>query len=267
MLQLIAVDVDGTLINSRGEITAPVREAIHRLNINDLQISIVSGRNTLGVESIMAQLGLSGWCISSGGALTINSLTGQVLERHLLDRGDAEVIIRAGREAHTGMLLEQALQIYWEGPRPLIPDIIDMEKIQLHIVDDLLHELHGDPLKLVLVKDHAALLESEAKLRRMNLDINLVYSAPHYLEITRREVTKGAALANLARFLGIPAERVAAVGDGENDISMFEVAGLAIAMGNAAPHVRQAADLVAPSNDEDGLAWALKVVEEQFEPR
>ena len=118
-----------------------------------------------------------------------------------------------------------------------------------------------------MVEDHSTLVESEAKLRRLELDINLVYSAPHYLEITRRGVTKGAAVANLTRFLGIPPERVAAVGDGENDISMFEVAGLAIAMGNAAPHVQQAADLVAPSNDEDGLAWALKVVEEQFEPR
>ena len=134
-------------------------------------------------------------------------------------------------------------------------------------VEDLLQVLQTEPLKLVLVKDHTDLLENEAKLRRLNLDINLVYSAPHYLEITRRGVTKGAAVANLASFLGIPAERVAAVGDGENDISMFEVAGLAIAMGNAAPQVQQAADLVAPTNDQDGLVWALKVVEEQFEPR
>jgi Cof subfamily protein (haloacid dehalogenase superfamily) len=101
----------------------------------------------------------------------------------------------------------------------------------------------------------------------LDLDINLTYSAPHYLEITRHGVTKGAALTNLARFLGIPLEQVAAVGDGENDISMFEVAGMSIAMGNAAPQIQQAADLVAPSNDEDGLVWALKVVEEQFEPR
>jgi HAD superfamily hydrolase (TIGR01484 family) len=157
MLQLIALDVDGTLTNSRGEITAPVREAIHHLNMNEIRISIVSGRNTQGVESIMAQLGLNGWCISSGGALTINSLTGEVLERHLLDCSDAEVIIRTAREGHTGMLLEQALQLYWEGPRALIPDIIDLEKIQLHIVEDLLQVLQTDPLKLVLVKEHAAL--------------------------------------------------------------------------------------------------------------
>jgi Cof subfamily protein (haloacid dehalogenase superfamily) len=265
MIRLIAMDVDGTLINSRGEITIPVREAIQRVNTNGIQILIISGRNTLSVESLMAQLGLSGWCISSGGALTINSLTGQVLERHLLDCDDARTIIHIGRESQAGILLEQALKIYWEGPQAYIPDIIDQAKIQLHAVEDLLQVLQTEPLKLVLVKEHAALMEIEAGLRQLDLNINLTYSAPHYLEITRRGVTKGAALANLIRLLEIPSEQVAAVGDGENDISMFEAAGLAIAMGNAAPHVQQAADLVAPTNDQDGVAWALKVMEERFE--
>lgn len=266
MIRLVALDVDGTLTNSRGEITAPVREAIRHFNTHAMPILIASGRNTQGVESVMAQLGLNGWCISSGGALTIYPPTGQVLERHLLERGDAEAVIRLAREANTGILLEQALIIYWEGPQTFIPDIIDWEKIPLKIGEDLLKILNTDPLKLVLVEQHAALMEIEARLRLLNLNIHLTYSAPTYLEITRRGVTKGAALTNLARHLKIPLEQVAAIGDGENDISMFKAVGLAIAMGNAAPHVQQAADLVAPSNDDDGLVWALKVVEDQFEP-
>jgi Cof subfamily protein (haloacid dehalogenase superfamily) len=261
MIRLVAIDVDGTLVNSRGEVTAPVQEAVQRVSRNGIQVLIISGRNTLSVESLMDQLGLSGWCISSGGALTINSRTGEILERHILNRGDAITIIQTGRENQAGILLEQSHKIYWEGPSAYIPDIIDQGKIDLHMVDDLLQVLKTDPLKLVLVKEHAALMKIEVGLRQLDLDIHMTYSTPQYLEITRSGVTKGAALGNLIRLLGIPPEQVAAIGDGENDISMFQSVGLGIAMGNAAPHVQQAADLVAPSNDQDGLAWALDIVE------
>jgi hydroxymethylpyrimidine pyrophosphatase-like HAD family hydrolase len=84
---------------------------------------------------------------------------------------------------------------------------------------------------------------------------------PIYLEITRRGVNKGVALRSLAAHLQVPMEQVAAVGDGENDIYMFREAGLSIAMGNAPLVVKQAADLIASSNDEDGLVWALEQIE------
>ncbi|HJW83423.1 MAG TPA: HAD-IIB family hydrolase, partial [Anaerolineae bacterium] len=75
---------------------------------------------------------------------------------------------------------------------------------------------------------------------------------------TRSGVNKGTALKRLAEHLGIPLKRIAVIGDGGNDVSMFEVAGLAVAMGNAAPEVQAAADVVAPTNDAGGVAWALR---------
>jgi len=98
----------------------------------------------------------------------------------------------------------------------------------------------------------------ERKLRLLNLPVYLTYSAPTYLEITRSGINKGEALKILATYLAIPLEHILVIGDSHNDISMFDIAGIAVAMGNAPEEVKAAANLVAPSNDEDGVAWVLR---------
>jgi hydroxymethylpyrimidine pyrophosphatase-like HAD family hydrolase len=84
-----------------------------------------------------------------------------------------------------------------------------------------------------------------------------VQTSPKYLDFYCEGVNKGSAVKRLAQHLGIPLERVIAIGDYYNDLDMFKIAGLSIAMGNAPSEVRRAADLVAPANDEGGAAWAI----------
>jgi hydroxymethylpyrimidine pyrophosphatase-like HAD family hydrolase len=83
-------------------------------------------------------------------------------------------------------------------------------------------------------------------------------SQPYYLDITHPLANKGIALSELARLLAVPREEIAVIGDGGNDIAMFERSGLSIAMGNAGPEVQQAADFVTDSNREDGFANAVE---------
>ncbi len=83
-------------------------------------------------------------------------------------------------------------------------------------------------------------------------------SQPYYLDITHPLANKGIALSELARLLAVPREEIAVIGDGGNDIAMFERSGLSIAMGNASPEVQQAADFVTDSNREDGFANAVE---------
>lgn len=83
-------------------------------------------------------------------------------------------------------------------------------------------------------------------------------SQPYYLDITHPLANKGFALSEIARLLGVPLAEIAVIGDGGNDVAMFERSGLSIAMGNASPQVQRAADFVTDSNSEDGFAKAIE---------
>ena len=83
-------------------------------------------------------------------------------------------------------------------------------------------------------------------------------SQPYYLDITHPLANKGAAFSEIANLLGVPLSEIAAIGDGSNDVAMFERSGLSIAMGNASPQVQQAADFVTDCNSEDGFANAIE---------
>jgi Cof subfamily protein (haloacid dehalogenase superfamily) len=108
-------------------------------------------------------------------------------------------------------------------------------------------------------KDFALLAGCERDVRASLIDqATVVRSQPYYLDITHPLANKGAALSEMARLLGIPPAEIAAIGDGDNDVAMFERSGLSIAMGNAGPHVRQAADFVTDSNRDDGFAQAIE---------
>ncbi len=92
----------------------------------------------------------------------------------------------------------------------------------------------------------------------MAAQASVVRSQPYYLDVTHPLANKGDALSSLATLLKVPLAEVVAIGDGHNDVAMFERSGLSIAMGNASPEVQRAADFVTASNDEDGFAQAIE---------
>src|SRR6266852_558550 len=100
-----------------------------------------------------------------------------------------------------------------------------------------------------LEQDARAILAGEATVAR---------SQPYYVDFTHPFANKGAALTELAKLLAIPAAEIAVIGDGDNDVAMFERSGLSIAMGNASPQVQQAADFVTDTNREEGFANAVE---------
>jgi hydroxymethylpyrimidine pyrophosphatase-like HAD family hydrolase len=116
-----------------------------------------------------------------------------------------------------------------------------------------------DAAKIVGVsEDPELLVQCESDLRvALGGEATIVRSQPYYLDITSRCANKGDALSKLAELLAIPPPEIAVIGDGSNDVAMFARAGLSIAMGNASPEVRQAADVVTKSNREDGFAAAV----------
>lgn len=179
------------------------------------------------------------------------------------------VIVEHARAVPVPIIFQESDRIFYEGSQELLQYLWDTYQIDMTVpgdvqahfihVDDIL-QAHAEPTKVYMCHAPAIVAGIEEKLQQHNLPIAMTYSAPLCLEITSLEATKGKAIQRLAKHLNIPLERIIAIGDSRNDLSMFEVVGKRVAMGNAAPELLAVADVIAPSNDEDGVAWTLRTI-------
>ena len=261
MARLVALDVDGTILNSESKLTEPVKQSILNLSQQGVKIIIVTGRNSFSVNRLMGQLGLDLSYVSSAGATIYNAEQKKVIGSYTLSKTAVKPLVEAGVAAGAGLFVEQPDNLLWYGNDEFLGwiekhGILAMRRLKTP--DEMMTQ---DVLKITFVNYHENHLPLEERIRAMNLPIYMVFSMPIYLEVTAAGINKGAAIEKLTRSLGVELEDVLAVGDSENDLSMFEVAGTAVAMGNANQNVKNAADYVAPSNDEDGLAWVLNNLE------
>ena len=139
----------------------------------------------------------------------------------------------------------------------------ELNRIDFHVVGDLLDWLSAPPTKLVCVGDPAALDDVEVRMKeRFGEREYISKSLPYFLEFAQAGVTKGAGLDFLAEHMGFTPDVTIAFGDGENDLELVEWAGYGIAVGNAHEHVKALADWVCPPVTEEGVAQVLEAVVE-----
>jgi Cof subfamily protein (haloacid dehalogenase superfamily) len=265
--KLVAIDVDGTLVTSENKLSVSVVQLIREIQARGVGVTLVSGRPKLKMTPLLKELSLTLPYIGSGGAYIADPSKNLVMLHCQLAQEETIKIIELARAARAPIISQEPDHLYYEGSIEELEQLVAISKIditgvensQVEIirVDDVL-QVCAEPTKITICGEPDFLLEIEGELRQLNLPIYLTYSAPTYLEITRSGTNKGEALKILARYLDIPLERILVIGDSQNDVSMFEIAGIAVAMGNAPEEVKAAADLIAPTNDEDGVAWILR---------
>lgn len=264
---LVAIDIDGTLLDSRNRIPRSVFPLLREAEARGIGVTLISGRPELTVAPLMRELGLTLPCVSSGGAQITDMQTGESVASFRLDLATVRALAELGREFGVRLMAMERQCLYFEGSEEelrLVHEAVDIhlengERIKTRIVPvaDIV-QAAPNPLKFTLSDEPERLLPVEEKVRASNLPIYSTRSLPIYLESTNADANKGAALQLLARHLHIPMERVMVIGDSPNDISMFKVAGTAVALNNAGPAVRSAAHLLAPSNDDEGVSWVLR---------
>lgn len=261
--RLLALDLDGTLLDQRMTITPAVRAAAKAASERGVTITIATGRTFRATMPYVQALGVSGPVICYQGGAIFDSQSGAMSN---------PVYVPAA-------LAAQGAQMMLE--RGLFCLIYADEKI--YIADDTRPELayyrsfHPEGLDLVVAPDlpavaqHAGVLKVQftaepALIDRFQPDfqaafqgqLDVLRSHDHYLELIPQNISKGTALEALAHDLGIPREQVMAIGDHMNDIEMIRWAGLGLAMGNGAPEAHAAAKAVIPTVAEDGVAWAIQ---------
>lgn len=256
MIRLVAIDVDGTLLNSRHEVTPVTAAAIERVRGGGVDVVLTTSRPPRALWPILQALALTepAMFISSQGALTGSySAEGvlRVLNRRPMPVGPAKEVVASARAA--GMSIS-----WFTGERWLVEGVDDLIRQEAAIVGcvpevaDLSVEVEAPDKILLLAHVHDI-----AHAVRVPAGLVALPSTPTHLEVTRADVDKGDALRRFCIARGIEPDDVAAMGDGRNDLGMLAFAGTAVAPANAHPEVRAMADLITASNDEDGVAEAL----------
>ena len=240
-------------------LTARAQAAVAELRASGIIFAIISSRPPRGLRMLLEPLGITtpvgGF---NGGVIATPDLS--VITEHLLS---PEIARRA-----VDMLDAQQVQVWvFSGQDWLVRDpdgpYVGLEEhtvgFRPTVVENFGHALDAAAKIVGVSKDFELLAQCERDLRATLADqATVARSQSYYLDITHPLANKGVALSELARLLAIPLAEIAVIGDGGNDVAMFERSGLSIAMGNASPEVQRAADFVTDSNREDGFANAIE---------
>jgi len=254
---LIAMDVDGTLLDSQGFISRGAQEAISRAQKLGIQIALVTGRSLFNLQRIVTRLKLNGPFIGSGGALICNLGSNEVILHRTLPVEEVESLVHLCRKLDVALFLDHSDYMMCENETPEMAQEKEAHEYTWDCVPDLIQAVKTLPEKGLVLGANPKLVELEQHYKTKDHQVDLTFTSPTSLDILPKGVGKGIALKILADHLQISRNRIAVMGDYLNDLDMFKVAGTSIAMGNAPDEVKAVADYIAPANDEGGVAWAL----------
>ena len=258
-IKLLALDLDGTIVAHLQDLTPTTQAAIEAATERGIKVVIATGREIHSTLPFHAQLKLDTPVICYQGAATYDPQTGQTVTSIGIPLVQTYQIIDFTRSRNIALNLYIDDMGYTENITAESKQVFEKTGAIHTLVEDLKQVITRDPVKGLIV--HPA-EECESLVRQLrqstNGDVKVVRSLDNLVELTSPAVSKGKALANVAKRYGIAQSEVMAVGDQDNDIEMIEWAGLGIAMGNASPNAKAVADHIAPPISEEGVIWAIK---------
>ena len=258
-ISAVVSDVDGTLVTDDKRLTAGTQAAVAELHARGIIFTIISSRPPRGLRMLVDQLDIP---------TPIGCFNGAVIARPDLSVITAHLLSPQAARCAVDMLNAAGAQSWvFAGRDWLVRDsegpYVGLEERTVGfgptIVEDFGPALDVAAKIVGVSADFESLAQCERDVRAALADqASVARSQPYYLDITSPLANKGVALSELANLLAIPLAEIAVVGDGGNDVAMFERSGLSIAMGNAGLPVRLAADFVTDSNRDEGFANAVE---------
>ncbi len=265
-IQLLVLDIDGTIAGRSNDIREPVKQAIRSARTKGIQVAIATGRMYCSALRFHEAVGSTLPLLAYQGAWIQDPAT-QQLYRHLpLSRTSAEQLL----DYFESEALRSLLSVhFYINDQLYVREITNETKIyaqraniQPQAVGDLRKVVASEPTKILALSDDTAIIDQLWGSLRQHYtpaELYLTKSVATFFEATHPAVNKGAAVRYLAEeLLGLEARNVMAIGDNFNDLEMLQYAGLGIAMGNAPAAVQEVAQWVAPSVEEDGAATAIE---------
>lgn len=264
MIKLIAIDLDGTLLNSAGKVSEANRQALKLAQEKGAKVVLCTGRPYQYMKHLIDDLGLNqpdDYIITFNGGQIQKAQTGEVVKAYTLSKDDLLVWQAVCRELNLPLNAIDAKEVYEPNEAlSTYPSLYLLERPQLASSKQDFASFDSKHLfnKFVISTEVTYLDQQTAKIKE---DVTNKYSTfksnANLFEIVAKGVSKGNIVSVLADYLNIPLSQVMAIGDQENDMSMIEVAGVGVAMGNAIDCVKEVADYVTATQNEDGVAQAI----------
>lgn len=261
--KMIVLDLDGTLTNSKKEISEPTREALIEIQEKGYKVVLASGRPTAGIFPLAEQLRMAeygNYILAFNGARIIECKSGKNIYQKTLPASIIQSLYRDAREYQTGLITYQDdCIISATAVDPYIEIEAGINHIPIKQVNNFPDYVSFPVNKCLMTGDPDYLAQVEQKMKaKYNSLINIYRSEPFFLELMPQNIDKAHSLSRLLGSLGMTSDEMICCGDGFNDISMIEYAGLGVAMENAQDLVKDAADYITASNDADGILQVIR---------
>lgn len=287
MYKLVAIDLDGTMLNQYGIITEKTKKAISKAQEKGVEVMIASGRAITSVKRFSKEINSNKYFISGNGAITYDIKNNKILYENILSKTKALKIIKICEEnsiyynvyTENGIIAKNLSYntLYYYKDNLTKPD---ENRTHINIVEnvyDYFEQREEKILKIMICDEHKTVFNSIVRKLKELSEIE-VLEVSHmsrkiikqgtdeialeyfYTEVSAKDVDKWNALEEIIGLMNISKEEVVTIGDNANDLKMITNAGLGVAMGESAPYVKQSADTIAPTNDEDGVAIILNKI-------
>ena len=257
-IRFLACDMDGTLFRSDLKISRRVQDAIAAAQRAGVTVALATGRMPAAAKPFVELLDLTGPQIYYNGAL-VQTTAGEKLYNLPVETPVAQSVVRFSRNEKMHVNAYVGDTIYVERLSAEAEFTRELNRVNPVVVPDLEEFLVQAPTKLVIVRLPSVEDGLIPRLRaEFSGQLTVSSSVPQYCEMINPKVDKGQALMAVAERLGIPMTAVGAIGDGDNDLTLLQAAGVAFAMGNATSRVKSVADHVVGSVEEDGVAEAIE---------
>ncbi|MCR5786644.1 MAG: Cof-type HAD-IIB family hydrolase [Acholeplasmatales bacterium] len=264
MIKLICCDLDGTLLTNDKQITKENYEAIQKFRQNGGHFVLASGRPLAGVKPLIDKLNLNldsdATLTYNGGVIALNN-SGKVLSAHTIKGSLIKDLYYESQRLHTNFHFfsnDGTLYTTHHNPYTQVEERINGISAQLVDINNI--DDDDEFIKAMMVGESETLDNAKEKLNPKFLNLQVVRSSKIFLEFQSNDVSKGEGLKFLRDYYNLKDEETMAIGDEENDLSMIKAAGFGVAMQNGRDSVKKYAKYITLSNEESGVAYAIKKI-------
>lgn len=267
-IKLVAFDLDGTMLDSKKQVSSRNLAAVKACADCGIYVVPATGRTIIGIPEEIKTLPGVRYAITLNGGMVLDLEDSSIIREQRLKKDVAVEILELVSQYHViydayinNIGISEARFFYHLDEFKLSKEMQELVKITRTVVPDIKEYVKESPVLPEKINLYFGDMEVREKIRELvnaRGDVIVSSSMWNNLEINAMGATKGEGLSHLAAYLGLRMEETMACGDGENDFNMIQMAGIGVAMGNAEEQLKQLADHVTATNDEDGVALAIE---------
>ncbi len=255
---LVGIDLDGTLLRSDMEISEINSRALRDAQASGIAVSLISGRSHCGFLHYLVDLGILAPCAGDAGAIIFDPIGDEVLQKFVMSADQMRRILDQVQGADVLTYLHDVESVIFNRESEIMSSFaVFTPGCSYRMEPNLIQDFNQEATKVAFIGSAEVLDLLVKRILSVEPKLELARTSSHSIEINAPGANKGVALQKIAAMLEIPLENTFGIGDSANDFELIRQAGVGVAVANAVDVLKEMADLIAPSNEDDGVAWVL----------